>query len=120
MDPVFQQENTSISNIEHDQDENEQFPMPIIYKKRVRTKFSQEQVGRYSRISDFDLFKNNQQLDVLEATFQQHRYPTVDVVDDLVEQLDLPTQKITVRSNRNKSDYLYFYRRFGFKIVEHV
>jgi hypothetical protein len=36
-------------------------------------------------------------LDVLEATFQQHRYPTVDIVDDLVEQLNLPTQKITVK-----------------------
>lgn len=33
---------------------------------------------------------------MLEATFQQHHYPTVDMVDELVEQLDLPTQKITV------------------------
>ena len=36
------------------------------------------------------------QLDILEATFQQHRYPSIDTVDDLVEQLNLPTQKITV------------------------
>ncbi len=39
------------------------------------------------------LFK---QLDVLESTFQQHRYPSIDIIDDLVEQLNLPTQKITV------------------------
>jgi hypothetical protein len=35
-------------------------------------------------------------LDILEATFQEHRYPSVGIVDDLVEQLNLPTQKITV------------------------
>ena len=29
-------------------------------------------------------------------TFQEHRYPTIDMIDDLVEQLQLPTQKITV------------------------
>ncbi|CAF1204054.1 unnamed protein product [Adineta steineri] len=68
-------EDTS-SNLEHD--ENEQIHMPIMYKKRVRVKFSQEQ------------------LDALETTFQQHRYPTIDMIDDLVEQLNLPTQKITV------------------------
>ncbi|CAF0779875.1 unnamed protein product [Rotaria sp. Silwood1] len=66
------------SNIEHEQNENEQLSMPMIYKKRIRTKFSQEQ------------------LNLLESTFQQHRYPTVDIVDDLVEQLKLPTQKITI------------------------
>jgi len=38
-------------------------------------------------------------LDILEATFQQHRYPSVGIVDDLVEQLNLPTQKITVLLN---------------------
>jgi len=65
-------------NIEHEQDENDQIPMPIVYKKRGRIKFTQEQ------------------LDVLETTFQQYRYPTIDMVDDLVEQLNLPTQKITV------------------------
>ncbi len=69
--------------------------MPIIYKKRVRTKFNQEQVPR--KISKFYFISNTIQLDVLEATFQQHRYPTVDIVDDLVEQLNLPTQKITVK-----------------------
>jgi hypothetical protein len=40
-------EDTSItqsSNVEHEQDENEQTSMSIVYKKRVRTKFSQEQV----------------------------------------------------------------------------
>ncbi|CAF3703645.1 unnamed protein product [Rotaria sordida] len=66
------------SNIEHEQNENEQTSMPIIYKKRVRTKFTEEQ------------------LNILESTFQQHRYPTVDIVDDLVELLNLPTQKITI------------------------
>jgi hypothetical protein len=38
-------------------------------------------------------------LDILEATFQEHRYPSVGIVDDLVEQLNLPTQKITVLLN---------------------
>lgn len=37
------------------------------------------------------------QLDILEGTFQQHRYPSVDIIDNLVEQLDLPTQKVTVK-----------------------
>ncbi len=40
-------EDTSItqsSNVEHEQDENDQTSMSIVYKKRVRTKFSQEQV----------------------------------------------------------------------------
>jgi hypothetical protein len=40
-------------------------------------------------------------LDVLETTFQQHRYPTIDMVDDLVDQLNLPTQKITVIKTNN-------------------
>ncbi|CAF2335664.1 unnamed protein product [Rotaria sp. Silwood2] len=66
------------SNIEHEQNENEQLSMPMIYRKRIRTKFSPEQ------------------LNVLESTFQKHRYPTVDIVDELVEQLNLPTQKITI------------------------
>jgi hypothetical protein len=39
-------------------------------------------------------------LDALETTFQQCRYPTIDMVDDLVEQLNLPTQKITVIKNK--------------------
>jgi len=79
-DSILQQNNdgdTSL-NIEHEQDENEQMPMPIVYKKRARIKFTEEQV------------------DALETTFQQHRYPTIDMIDDLVEQLNLPTQKITV------------------------
>ncbi len=38
-------------------------------------------------------------MDILEATFQEHRYPSVGIVDDLVEQLNLPTQKITVLLN---------------------
>lgn len=76
--PTATDESTSSPIIENEQDENEQMPMPIVYKKRVRTKFTPEQ------------------LDVLEATFQIHRYPSVDVVDNLVEQLDLPTQKITI------------------------
>ena len=40
-------EDTSVnpsSNVEYEQDENEQISMSIAYKKRVRTKFSQEQV----------------------------------------------------------------------------
>jgi len=80
MDQIVQQNSDGeISlNIEHEQDENEEMPLPVVYKKRARIKFTQEQ------------------LDALEATFQQHRYPTVDMVDDLVEQLNLPTQKITV------------------------
>jgi hypothetical protein len=40
-------------------------------------------------------------LDVLETTFQQYRYPTIDMVDDLVEQFNLPTQKITVIKIKN-------------------
>lgn len=39
---------------------------------------------------------------MLEATFEQHRYPTIDIIDDLVEQLNLPTQKITVRFNKKE------------------
>ncbi|CAF3761775.1 unnamed protein product [Rotaria sp. Silwood1] len=66
------------SNVEHEQDENNDISMPIIYKKRARIKFSQEQ------------------LDALETTFEQHHYPTIDMIDHLVQQLDLPTQKITV------------------------
>ncbi|UJR33776.1 hypothetical protein I4U23_021203 [Adineta vaga] len=64
------------SNLE--QEENDQSSTSFIYKKRVRTKFTQDQ------------------LDVLESTFQDHRYPSVSIVDDLVEQLNLSTQKITV------------------------
>ncbi|CAF0803581.1 unnamed protein product [Adineta steineri] len=64
------------SNIDYEHDENES--TSFVYKKRIRTKFTQEQ------------------LDILETTFQQHRYPTVDIIDDLVEQLNLSTQKITV------------------------
>ncbi|UJR13512.1 hypothetical protein I4U23_000526 [Adineta vaga] len=71
--PQQSDEDTS-SHVEQDQDE----PMPIVYKKRARVKFTQEQIN------------------VLETTFQQHRYPTIDMIDDLVEQLHLPTQKITV------------------------
>ncbi|CAF1586369.1 unnamed protein product [Adineta ricciae] len=73
-----QSDEDTLSHAEHEQDENEQMPMPIVYKKRARVKFTQEQIN------------------VLEATFQQHRYPTIDMIDDLVEQLHLPTQKITV------------------------
>ncbi|CAF0747379.1 unnamed protein product [Adineta ricciae] len=64
------------SNHERD-DENHQSSHSFVYKKRIRTKFSVEQ------------------LDILESTFQQHRYPSVSVIDDLVEQLNLSTQKIT-------------------------
>lgn len=52
------------------------------------------------------------QLDILEATFQQHRYPTIDMVDDLVEQLNLPTQKITVK---NSFFFQIKNRKFSFK-----
>jgi hypothetical protein len=31
-------------NIENEQDENDEIPMPIVYKKRGRIKFTQEQV----------------------------------------------------------------------------
>jgi hypothetical protein len=31
-------------NIEHEQDENEEMPIPVVYKKRARVKFTQEQV----------------------------------------------------------------------------
>ena len=34
----------TLSHVEHEQDENEQMPMPIVYKKRARVKFTQEQV----------------------------------------------------------------------------
>lgn len=83
------------SNATDEFDDNERIRMPIAYKKRVRVKFDQEQ------------------LDALECTFEQHHYPTVDVVDDLAERLDLPTQKITVwfqnrrarlKKNATKSD----------------
>lgn len=46
-DQNFQFENNSLTNIDHEQDENDQISMPIIYKKRVRTKFTQEQVVKY-------------------------------------------------------------------------
>ncbi len=54
-------------------------------------------------ITNFLFFSNFEihQLDVLETTFQQHRYPTIDMVDDLVDQLNLPTQKITVIKTNN-------------------
>jgi len=81
-DQILNQSNdddtSNVQSIIVEQDENEQTPTPVVYKKRARIKFTQEQ------------------LDILEATFQQHRYPSVDIVDDLVEQLNLPTQKITV------------------------
>jgi hypothetical protein len=35
-------------------------------------------------------------LNILESIFQQHRYPTVQIVDNLVKQLNSLTQKITV------------------------
>lgn len=40
------EEDTSLvqSNIEQDENENESTPMPIVYKKRARIKFNQEQV----------------------------------------------------------------------------
>ncbi|CAF2033845.1 unnamed protein product [Rotaria magnacalcarata] len=71
---------TQSSNTDYEQNENDNEPisMPIMYKKRVRTKF------------------NPEQLNVLECAFERHRYPTVDIIDDLVEQLNLPTQKITI------------------------
>lgn len=77
-------------------------PMPIVYKKRVRTKFTSEQVKQnkdnlFMLKLIYEFRKIILQLDVLEATFQQHRYPSVDIVDNLVEQLDLPTQKVTVK-----------------------
>jgi hypothetical protein len=46
-DQIFQENthsDTSPSNNEHEQNENEPISMPIIYKKRIRTKFNQEQV----------------------------------------------------------------------------
>jgi hypothetical protein len=46
--------NPSPTNNEHEQSENES--MPIIYKKRVRTKFNQEQV--FSFFLFFICFKN--------------------------------------------------------------
>ncbi len=49
-------------------------------------------------------------MDVLETTFQQYRYPTIDMVDDLVEQFNLPTQKITVIKIKNY--YLWFQKHF--------
>lgn len=44
--PTSNDENTSSPIAEHEQDDNDQMPMPIVYKKRVRTKFTQEQVRR--------------------------------------------------------------------------
>ncbi|CAF1649988.1 unnamed protein product, partial [Didymodactylos carnosus] len=49
----------------------------IIYKKRSRIQYTQ------------------QQLDILEWTFQRYHYPAVDIVDNLAEELKLPTQKIS-------------------------
>ncbi len=31
-------------HIDHEQDENDQMPIPVVYKKRARIKFTQEQV----------------------------------------------------------------------------
>ncbi|CAF0798367.1 unnamed protein product [Didymodactylos carnosus] len=57
----------------------------IIYKKRSRIQYTQ------------------QQLHILESTFQLHHYPTVDIVDNLAEGLKLQTQKISVWFQNRRS-----------------
>ncbi|CAF0802778.1 unnamed protein product [Didymodactylos carnosus] len=57
----------------------------IIYKKRSRIQYTQ------------------QQLHILESTFQLHHYPTVDIVDNLADGLKLPTQKISVWFQNRRS-----------------
>ena len=35
-----------MSHNEHEQDENDQMPMPVVYKKRARVKFTHDQVEK--------------------------------------------------------------------------
>lgn len=47
LNPENHDNNVSLaqsSNAEYEQDENDQLSMPIVYRKRVRTKFNREQV----------------------------------------------------------------------------
>jgi hypothetical protein len=46
IDPILQSNSDGEGSlhIEHEQDENDQMPMPVVYKKRARIKFTQEQV----------------------------------------------------------------------------